>query len=130
MVAEGELRRLSGVDRGWSNHQFSLTRGSAAGPLLNFGLDEVADVLQAVCDAICEIYGWTRLLLPARLDTHHGTWRSGPRPPTGWPGAANRREVISLAVTSGQRFCWTEPGDLAAALHQTPHASAMVAHHS
>ena len=62
-IAERELRRLSGVEHGWRNHQFSLTRGSRSGPALN-SLDEAPEALQAVCDAICDIYGWRRIDCP------------------------------------------------------------------
>ncbi|MCF6376416.1 hypothetical protein L2K70_02250 [Nocardioides KLBMP 9356] len=114
--AESELRRRSGVDRGWRNHQFTLTRGSGNGPVMNMSWDEAPGALQALCDAITGIYGWRRLVLPSSYDVHEGRWRTGDRAPDGWPLSANRREVVSLAVTSKSQFCWTEPGSLTAAI--------------
>jgi hypothetical protein len=116
VVAERELRRRSGVELGWRNHQYTLTRGSRTGPVLTRPPDEAPDALQALCDAITEIYGWRRLVLPGAYDVHEGRWRTGEGPPDDWPSSANRREVVSLAVTSSRKFCWTEPLELARVL--------------
>jgi hypothetical protein len=116
VAAETELRRRSTVELGWRNHQFTLTRGSSRGPVLNLPLHEAPQALQSLCDAICELYGWRRLELPTTYDVHEGVWKTGPQPPAGWPDAANRHEVVSLAVTSARQFCWTEPGGLRAVL--------------
>lgn len=115
-VAEAELKRLSGVREGWTNHQSNLTRGSAQGPVLQFPVDEVPGVLQALCDSITDIYEWQRVLVPEQLVVLRGGYHSTSKPPPGWPFATDRLEVVSLAVTSGSRFCWTSPGDLVAAL--------------
>lgn len=115
-VAAAELRRRSGVDVGWRNHQFTLTRGSGSGPVLNVPADEVPHVLQAICDAICSIYGWSPPQLPGTYAVHEGIWKTGPQPPPEWPSSANRHEVVSLAVTSASQFCWTEPSELTRAL--------------
>lgn len=119
-AAEAELVGLSGVRRGWRNHQFNLTSGSHTGPRLNFPLDEAPQVLQAVCDAICTLYGWRPLLVPQELDLTEGTWRTGAGPPPGWPHAANEHRVVSLAVTGRHQVCWTEPGDLGEVLGNAP----------
>jgi hypothetical protein len=115
-VAEDELIRRSGVDRGWHNYQFNLTRGSSKGPRLNFREDEISDVIEAICNSIAEIYGWRPPQVPRRLTVLNGVWRTAARPPAGWPEASQRLEVVSLAVTRGDQLCWTEPGELAAAL--------------
>lgn len=119
VAAAAELQRLSGVDLGWRNLQFTLTRGSKHGPELCAPVDEVPGMLQALCDAISALYGWKPPRVPTKLDVHHGSWRTGSKPPASWPHAANRHEVVSLAVTSASRFCWTEPGGLTEALRQT-----------
>lgn len=116
VAAETELRRRSGVDLGWRNHQFTLTRGSRNGPVMNMPIDEAPGALQSVCDAITDIYGWQRLVLPTSYAVHEGRWRTGEVPPAGWPASANHHEVVSLAVTSKKQFCWTEPLDLAPVL--------------
>jgi hypothetical protein len=114
--AEDELVRLSGVMRGWRNHQFSLTRRSPTGPVLQFSLDEVHDVLTA----ICTIYGWCVPEMPDRHRVVEGPWRSGGSAPAGWPGIANQGRVVSLAVTGTGQVCWTEPGGLIEALSRVP----------
>ena len=68
--------------------------------------------MQALCDVICEIYGWERMRLPERWERLEGTYHSTATPPRGWPRAANRHEVVSLAVTRANQFCWTGPGNL------------------
>lgn len=110
------LRSRSGVSRGWRNHQFTLTRGSARGPVMNMPFDAGVESMQALCDTISDIYGWERLTLPNRWEQLEGEYHSSPVPPPGWPSAANRHQVVSLAVTRANQFCWTAPGELAAAL--------------
>ncbi|WP_027860116.1 hypothetical protein [Marmoricola sp. URHB0036] len=125
VAAERELRRLSGVDRGWRNHQFTLTHGSRTGPEFNVPLNEVPDTLQALCSAITEIYGWRTVSLPRSYDAHEGAWLTGQEPPPGWPKSANHHEVASLAVTGGRQFCWTTPGDLRVVLPELSHAPSL-----
>lgn len=115
-AAERRIVELSGVRRGWRNHQFNLTHGSAEGPRLNYMIDEAPQVLQAICDAIAGTYGWSPPEIPPRFNEHRGVWRTGASPPVGWPEATDKHEVVSLAVTGAHRFCWTEPGALAEAL--------------
>jgi len=121
-VAEAaqELQRRSGVTRGWRNHQFNLTVGSARGPQLVMDLEEGLVSMQALCDVICEIYGWDRPVLPKRVDVLRGGYRTSSQPPQDWPEAANRYEVVSLAVTRASQFCWTTPDDLTSALPRRP----------
>lgn len=114
--AAEELRSRSGVQDGWRNHQFTLTTGSGNGPRLTMPFDEGVESIRALCDVICEIYGWRRVALPRRWERLEGTYHSTATPPPGWPDAANRGEVVSLAVTRANQFCWTGPGDLVAAL--------------
>lgn len=117
--AAEHLRVRSGVTRGWRNHQFALTTGSATGPRLTMPLDEGIASMQALCDVICEVYGWRPLSLPRHVETLTGTYHATSTPPPGWPEAANRREVVSMAVTRARQFCWTGPGELSAALPDT-----------
>jgi hypothetical protein len=117
--AAEELRSRSGVRIGWRNHQFTLTHGSGDGPRLTMPFSEGVEAMQALCDVICEIYGWERLRLPEQWERLEGTYHSSATPPPGWPQSANRYEVVSLAVTSKNRFCWTGPGNLPDALPVT-----------
>lgn len=119
-AAAEHIRERSGAARGWRNHQFALTTGSATGPNLVMTLEEGLASMQAICDVICEIYDWQPLTLPSRLDTLTGGYHSTTTPPPGWPASANRHEVVSLAVTRARQFCWTSPAELTEALPAAP----------
>lgn len=116
--AEDELRRLSGVNEGWHNHQFVLPRPSAKRQF-NPPVDAVPGLLQAVCDAVTEVYGWRKVTLPSSFVVVNGRWHTGAHPPPRWPMSANAGEIVSLAVTSKNQFCWTTPGDLIEVLTRT-----------
>jgi hypothetical protein len=122
VVAEAAdvLKNSSGVVQGWRNHQFTLTTGSEEGPRLTMGFAEGVEAMQALCDAICDIYDWERLRLPKRWQVFEGEYHSTYAPPPGWPESANRHEVVSLAVTRANQFCWTGPGTLRHALPLRP----------
>ncbi|GAA4100093.1 hypothetical protein ACFFOS_19220 [Nocardioides kongjuensis] len=102
--AESYLRRKSGVLSGWSRtHQWSMPRGSVGGLAAPFAHAPV----QALLDAITELYGWKPAVIPTRYKPFSALWQAGRQPP-GWPHSANRREVVSVAVTSRNGWCWTE----------------------
>lgn len=63
--------------------------------------------VQALLDAITEIYGWKPLVIPTHYKPFSALWQAGRQPP-GWPHSANLREVVSVAVTSRNGWCWTE----------------------
>lgn len=46
-------------------------------------------------------------MIPTRYKPFSALWQAGRQPP-GWPHSANRREVVSVAVTSRNGWCWTE----------------------
>ena len=72
--------------------------------------------MQALCDVICDSTAGSGCTYPRRWERFEGTYHSTATPPLGWPQAANRHEVVSLAVTRANQFCWTGPGSLPEAL--------------
>jgi hypothetical protein len=63
--------------------------------------------VQSLLDAITGFYGWKPVVIPTGYERFSARWQAGRQPP-GWPESANRREVVSVAVTSKNGWCWTE----------------------
>ena len=109
-AAERMLIQRSGVAFGWKNHQYRMSAMTSMGasvlsdPSTAEGAAEITSLLHAIAD----IYGWDPASCPTDLRRHQGTWMTG-APPDGWPDAANRWRVVSLAVTARSTYCYTLP---------------------
>lgn len=113
LVAEAceYLKRVSGVKEPalWKNLQFNMTRASSTGPVLIADPVHFVEELQAIIDAICDVFEWKPLTFPRLSACHEGSWHHGSAPPLGWPQSANEFKVVSIAVTGRNHFCWTSP---------------------
>lgn len=106
--AATHLKTRSGITANWANCQWRMSKTGREGlvPLLDPARDH--GQIQALLDSIIEHYGWRRLMVPETYEIVADRWRSDHGPPPGWPASANRGEVISVAVTQRNRWCWTE----------------------
>lgn len=113
--AEARLRAAVGTPAAgtFERHQYKMTliRGGSTNLLCDPSETQGADEVQRVLQAIARAFGWPAATVPTGLAHFRGQWTASDRPPLGWPGAANERQVVSMAVTrqSGSRYCYTLP---------------------
>lgn len=109
--AESYVKRESGVTEHWRRRQYAPTRARRTGvtvlddPSSSEGLGRYNAILASIAAA----FGWNRAFLPQGLRMLEGTWQTGAIPPSGWPEAAQRREVVSIAMTGFREVCYTLP---------------------
>ena len=112
-IVRAAARHLAGsapILGSWRNLQYVMAQAKGGGcPVIDPATTQGRDDVQGVVDRLTQAFGWRPLHIPLTPERYVGTWQTSTSPPPGWPGSANTKAVVSMAITGMRQYCWTTP---------------------